>query len=241
MRKSNIVFLTFIIALLFRFSASRILQSQGSYMRTKPRCNLASTNSPCGESNKEYYCSEKYQYCSLFGLCEKTIPSGFAYDVDYSYARFQSKCNLEVTDLGGAVLALAVCFGWVLPLVYFSCFACFARDERIGDRFKHIRICIVFILWLIPVILMIIHICKRHSATPSSHPNRARRPTPQEIAGQHNAMNLSRVEYNQTPSDDMRRNSAPFIVGRAFRGPSQNPRISGKIHPMSPREFLQPV
>jgi hypothetical protein len=189
MRKPNIIFSTFLITLLFRFSASRILQGGGAYRRTKPRCNLAKTNSPCGESNSKYFCSEKSQYCSLLGRCEITYPSGVAYDVDYSYARFKSHCKLEVVDLGGAVLALAICFGWVLPLVYFSCFACFARDEKIGDRFKHIPICIVLFLWIIPVVLMIIHICRRHQATPSSQQNRARRPTAQEIAAQHNALN----------------------------------------------------
>jgi hypothetical protein len=144
-------------------------------------------------------------------------------------------------DLRGAVLALAVCFGWVLPLVYFSCFACFARDERIGERFKHIPICIVLILWLIPAVLMIIHICRKNSPTQSSQPNQARRPTAQEIAAQHNALNESRSENNQAPNNDAQRNSAPFIVGRAYRSPSQNARMSGKIHPVTPKELLQPV
>jgi hypothetical protein len=146
-----------------------------------------------------------------------------------------------VVDIGGAIFALAVCFGWVLPLVYFSCFACFSRDERIGDRFKEIPICFILFLWLVPVILMIIHICKRPVNTPSINTGQRRRPTAQEIAQQHNALNNSQVEYNQAPSDDARRRSAPFIVGRMFRSPTQNARMTGKIHPISPRVFLQPV
>jgi hypothetical protein len=235
MSKSTIIFSTFLITILFRFSASRILNASGAYERTKPNCYLASTNSACGDSNSKYFCPEKSQYCTSQGSCQKTIPSGVGYDVDYSYARFKSHCKLEVVDLQGAILALVVCFGWVLPFVYFSCFACFARDERIGHRFKHIPICIVLLLWLIPVVLMIIHICRRSSVSPPSNPNRTRRPTAQEIAAQHNALNNSQFEYNQAPRDDAQRNSAPFIVGRVYRSPSQNARMTGKIQPISPR------
>ena len=238
MRKSITILSTILITVLFRFSASRILQEGQAF---KPRCNLASAGSRCGRSNSRYFCPIRSPYCTLGGQCEKSIPSGNTYDVSYSYGRYQSHCKQEVVDLGGAILSLAICFGWVLPLVYFSCFACFARDERIGDRFKDIPICIVLLLWLFPVVLMIIHVCRRGNITQPGNTRQRRRPTAQEIEQQHNALNNSQVEYNQAPSDEARRNSAPFIVGRAFRSETQNARMSGKIQPISPRVLLQPV